>query len=51
MANNGRNRAEKRANARKKGKQSSDKPIAMRIAILVVLAALLIGFFLLPLLR
>lgn len=51
MAGNGRNRAEKRANARNKNKKSAEKPVAMRIAILAVLAALMIGFFLLPLLR
>lgn len=51
MAGNGRNRAEKRANAKNKSRKSAEKPMALRIAILAVLAALLIGFFLLPLLR
>ena len=51
MAQNGRNRAEKRANAKQNNKQASQKPMGLRIAILIVLAALLLGFFMLPLIR
>ena len=50
-AGSGRNRAEKRAEARNpQRRNSSGKPIGLRIAIVLVMLAMLLGFFIVPLL-
>ena len=49
--NNGRNRAERRAGFQQEQKPRSDKPLGLRIAVLVLLGIMFIGFFLMPLLK
>lgn len=49
--NAGANRQQKREQAKKPQPQRSSKPLWMRIAIIAVMVIMLIGFFLLPLLR
>ena len=46
----GRNRAEKRA-AQHQPKKQTEKPMALRIIVLVLLGIMFLGFFLMPLLR
>lgn len=47
----GRNRAEKRLNTRHPQSSSSGKPMWIRVVIVVILAVMFLGFFLLPLIR
>lgn len=47
----GRNREEKRAAARSPQPKKSSKPLGLRIAIIVIMVVMLLGFFILPLLR
>ncbi|MBP0966410.1 MAG: hypothetical protein J5722_02140 [Oscillospiraceae bacterium] len=49
--NNGRNRQERREQARRPQQHRSDKPLWLRIVIVAVIAAMILGFFLVPLLR
>lgn len=49
--NAGANRQQRRAEAKRPPRQTSSKPLALRIAIIAVMAVMLLGFFILPLLR
>ncbi len=49
--NNGRNRQERREQARRPQQHKSNKPLWLRIVIVAVIAAMILGFFLVPLLR
>ncbi len=49
--NNGRNREEKRAQAQRTPQKHSSRPTWLRVLILVMLAVMVLGFVLLPLLR
>lgn len=48
---NGRNRAERRANAKHPQRQSGGRSTALRIGIIVALTVMILGFFLMQLLR
>lgn len=49
--NRGANRQQKRAEAKRPQRQTSDKPLWLRIAIVAVMAVILLGFFIMPLIR
>lgn len=49
--NNGRNREERRAAVHNPQAKKSSKPLALRIAIIVILVVMVLGFFILPLIR
>ena len=48
---NGRNRQERRQAVHNPQPHKAEKPLALRIAIIVMLAIMLLGFVLLPLMR
>lgn len=48
---NGRNRQERRQAVHNPQPHRAEKPLALRIAIIVMLAVMLLGFVLLPLMR
>lgn len=49
--NPGSNRQQKREQAKRPPRQTAAKPLWLRIAIIAMLLVMLLGFFLLPLLR
>lgn len=49
--NSGSNRQQKRAETKRPPRQTAAKPLWLRITIIVMLLVMLLGFFLLPLLR
>ena len=49
--NNGRNRAEKRAAAHNPQPKKSSKPVWLRIMIVAIMVVMLLGFFIVPLMR
>ena len=51
LPNNGRNRQERRAQARRPQQHKSNKPLWLRVVIVAIIGAMLLGFILVPALR
>lgn len=49
--NSGRNRQERRAQARRPQQHKSNKPLWLRVVIVAIIGAMLLGFILVPALR
>ena len=49
--NNGRNREEKRIQSQRPAQKSTSKPMWLRVMIIAILAVMVLGFIMLPLLR